>query len=65
MIAFTTIVLSIALWLADYMRGGTAKPLTSARLIALGLAQCLDLIPSTSRSGVTITMALLMGQSQK
>jgi len=64
-IAFTTIVFGIALWLADYMRSDTAKPLTPARSIAIGLAQCLALIPGTSRSGVTITMALLLGQSRE
>ena len=64
-IAFTTIVFGIALWLADYMRGDTAKPLTPARSIAIGLAQCLALIPGTSRSGITITMALLMGQPRE
>jgi undecaprenyl-diphosphatase len=64
-IAFTTIVFGIALWIADYMRSDTAKPLTPARSIAIGLAQCLALIPGTSRSGVTITMALLLGQSRE
>ena len=64
-IAFTTIVFGVALWLADYMRGDTAKPLTPARSIAIGLAQCLALIPGTSRSGITITMALLMGQPRE
>lgn len=64
-IAFTTIIFGIALWLADYVRSETAKPLTPARSIAIGLAQCLALIPGTSRSGVTITMALLLGQSRE
>lgn len=64
-IAFTTIFFGIALWIADYMRGETAKPLTPARSIAIGFAQCLALIPGTSRSGVTITMALLLGQSRE
>ena len=64
-IAFTTIVFGLALWFADYMRSDTEKPLTPNRSIAIGLAQCLALIPGTSRSGVTITMALLMGQSRE
>lgn len=64
-IAFATIVFGIALWFADSMRGDTAEPLTPARSIAIGLAQCLALIPGTSRSGVTITMALMLGQSRE
>ena len=64
-IAFTTIVFGIALWQADYIRSNTAKPLTPARSIAIGFALCLALIPGTSRSGITITMALLMGQTRE
>ena len=53
-IAFTTIVFSIALWLADYMKGETARPLPPAQSIAIGLGQCLTLIPGTSRSGALL-----------
>jgi undecaprenyl-diphosphatase len=47
------------------MRGDAAKPLTPAQSIAIGLAQCLALIPGTSHSGVTIMMVLLIGQPRE
>ena len=64
-IVFTTIAFGIALWLAAYIRGDTAKPVTPARSIAIGLAQSLALIPGTSRGGITIRMALLMKQPRE
>ena len=45
-------------------RGGTARPLGDVNLtdaVLIGLAQALALVPGVSRSGATITMALLLG----
>ncbi len=62
-IAWTTIVFGLALWLSDRL-GGIEKRLVTLRLpdaIVIGLAQMLALIPGTSRSGVTITAGRLLG----
>ena len=61
-IAITTIVFGIALWVADrYFRTGTPRPLNWRSAIVIGFAQCLALIPGTSRSGIIMTAALMMG----
>lgn len=39
--------------------------MTLARAVAVGLAQCLALIPGVSRSGVTITAALMLGYNRE
>ncbi len=66
-IAVTTIVFGIALLVADRLsktvRDTRSLGLGSALLI--GMAQCLALIPGTSRAGITITAALLLGFTRK
>jgi|SRR5690554_547904 len=62
-IACTTLVFGGLLWLAD-ARGSHRLQLVAVGLgiaTVIGLAQALALIPGTSRSGVTITAALLLG----
>ena len=62
-IASTTILFGLALWWAD-RREGAQEEIGWGAAIAIGLAQMLALIPGTSRSGITITAALLLGLSR-
>ena len=65
-ITATTLVFGVLLWVAD--RWGPRR-LTLAHLgwmaaLLVGLAQAVALIPGTSRSGITITAALLLGYTR-
>lgn len=62
-IAATTVVFGVLLWLADVRRkqNRDEHDLTFVDILIIGLAQALALIPGTSRSGITITAALFMG----
>lgn len=59
-IATTTLLFGLALWYAD-TRPQQHKSISFAAAGWIGLAQCIALIPGTSRSGITITAALLIG----
>lgn len=62
-IAFTTIVFGILLWVAD-VKGERLKDidvLTPKGALAMGLAQMVALVPGVSRSGITMTAARAMG----
>jgi len=66
-IAATTIVFGILLWLSD-VKAKTDKPvesLTWRGAVTLGLAQSLALIPGTSRSGITMTAGRALGLSRE
>jgi undecaprenyl-diphosphatase len=66
-IATTTIVFGALLWFAD-ARNKQVKDLAAMTLSAalvIGCAQAIALIPGTSRSGITITAALLLGFSRE
>ena len=63
-IAVTTIVFGLLLWWADRPRSSQFEnitQLTISAVLIIGCAQALALIPGTSRSGITITAALLCG----
>lgn len=62
-IAFTTVFFGILLGLADYkgQGGKTLKDMTLTFAVLIGVAQAMALIPGTSRSGITMTLALFLG----
>ncbi|MDB4222440.1 undecaprenyl-diphosphate phosphatase [Granulosicoccus sp.] len=66
-IAVTTVVFGLLLWLADH-RSKLKRDEYSLGwqdFLVIGGAQALALIPGTSRSGITITAALLLGLTRE
>lgn len=61
--ATTTIVFGVVLFIAD-RRPGIRDTIHWRDALLIGLAQVLALMPGTSRSGITITAALLLGLSR-
>ncbi len=62
-VAWATLIFGIVLYLADTM-GMTIKRMEQMSLspaILIGIAQVLALIPGTSRSGITMSMARMLG----
>ncbi|MDD7804851.1 MAG: undecaprenyl-diphosphate phosphatase [Endozoicomonas sp. (ex Botrylloides leachii)] len=62
-IVATTLIFGALLGIADYF-GKCSKPLElmgASQAIGIGFAQMLAIIPGTSRSGITITAALMLG----
>ncbi|RKZ40126.1 MAG: undecaprenyl-diphosphatase [Gammaproteobacteria bacterium] len=66
-IATATIVFGLLLWWADVIGKRERDELTLSwqDILLIGLAQALALIPGASRSGVTMTAALLVGLNRK
>lgn len=62
-IAGTTIVFGLLLWFADKKSNQSKTLIDMTLMIAMviGIAQAIALVPGTSRSGITITAALLLG----
>jgi len=65
-IAFATIGFGVLLWLADFKKKVVKDEsvMTLTQALVIGCAQVLALIPGTSRSGITITCALVLGFSR-
>lgn len=65
-IASTSIIFGLLLWWVDVRakQNVSLEQMTLVMALLIGLAQALALIPGTSRSGITITMALMVGLSR-
>lgn len=66
-IAITTIVFGLLLWVADKVgaRRRSERELGLVDVIVIGCFQAIALIPGTSRSGITITAGLLLGMTRR
>lgn len=66
-IAVATVFFGLLLWLADRNKNLTRDEhsLHWKDVLIIGIAQALALIPGTSRSGITITAALMLGLSRQ
>lgn len=66
-IATTTVFFGLLLGLADLRarQGGGKQQLNWTAVLLIGVAQAVALVPGTSRSGITMTAALLMGMSRE
>ena len=62
-IGWNILIFGILLWLADNYTLSVRRvdDMDWKDAVAIGFAQCLALIPGTSRSGITITMSRLLG----
>ncbi len=66
-ISFTTIFFGLLLWLSDKVgkRHRAMDAISKRDALLIGFSQILAFIPGTSRSGITITMGLLLGFDRK
>ncbi|MFN3237771.1 MAG: undecaprenyl-diphosphate phosphatase [Pseudomonadales bacterium] len=66
-IAMSTIIFGVVLYLADRFsqRQREASSLNVRDALLIGAAQCLALIPGTSRSGITMSAALMLGYQRE
>lgn len=66
-IGSATVIFALLLWYADRFRRGerTMDSMSWIDALLIGLAQAVALVPGTSRSGITITVGLLLGLSRR
>ena len=66
-IAVTTIVFGLLLWVADWGKSKlrNESQLKLSDVVVIGCFQALALIPGTSRSGITMTAGLLLGLTRQ
>ncbi|OUS39092.1 undecaprenyl-diphosphatase ['Osedax' symbiont bacterium Rs2_46_30_T18] len=66
-IAATTMIFGALLWYADnkFQMQKKIENLTLRHSVYIGMAQAVSLIPGTSRSGITMTAALMLGYSRE
>lgn len=67
LIGWNILLYGIFLWFIDNMSitARKIKNLEIADAVLIGLAQCLALLPGTSRSGITITMCRFLGMERR
>lgn len=65
-VAWTTLIFGVVLWIADRVEQSpkTLADMSYTHAILIGIAQCLALIPGTSRSGITMTAARFLGYNR-
>jgi undecaprenyl-diphosphatase len=65
-VATTTMSFGVLLWWADWrgVRRRSVESMTWRDALVIGTAQCLALVPGTSRSGITMTAGLMLGMDR-
>lgn len=67
LVALMMALMGVVLWAADRRvgRGGDGEMVSLRDALLIGLAQALAIVPGTSRSGATISMALFLGHRRE
>jgi undecaprenyl-diphosphatase len=67
LVALMMALMGLVLWAADRRAGGAGngEVVTLRDVLLVGLAQALAIVPGTSRSGATISMALFLGHRRE
>ncbi len=66
-VGWNILLFGILLWIADHYQPSTRKiaDMTLKDAIIIGFAQCMAMIPGTSRSGITITASRFLGINRR